>query len=250
MIKVENLDFKIQNKEILKNIKISIEKKKVIGIIGENGCGKSTLLKNIYRNYIPKKNSIFLDGIELNDYSVKNLSKKLSVLSQNQKITFDFSVKEIVEMGKYNRSSLFWGKNSFQNDIDNALEQVGILHLKESSFLTLSGGEMQRVLIARAIAQESEVLLLDEPTNHLDVRYQYQIMDLVKKLNKTVIAVIHDINIASRYCDYIFAMKDGEIKYEGTPENIITSEKIGHIFEISVDIIKHPKNQKPIVIFL
>ncbi|MGL5918291.1 MAG: ABC transporter ATP-binding protein [Cetobacterium sp.] len=249
MIKVENLDFKIDKKEILKNIKIGIEKKKFIGIIGENGCGKSTLLKNIYRNHIPKKNSIFLDGIELNNYSVKDLSKKLSVLSQNQKITFDFLVKEIVEMGKYNRSSLFI-KNTFQKDIDKALEAVGILHLKESSFLTLSGGEMQRVLIARAIVQESEVLLLDEPTNHLDVRYQYQIMDLVKKLDKTVIAVIHDINIASRYCDYIFAMKDGKIKYEGTPEDIITSQKISEIFEISVDVIKHPKNQKPIVIFL
>ncbi|MGL4365071.1 ABC transporter ATP-binding protein [Cetobacterium sp.] len=249
MIKVENLDFKIDKKEILKNIKIGIEKKKFIGIIGENGCGKSTLLKNIYRNYIPKKNSIFLDGIELNNYSVKDLSKKLSVLSQNQKITFDFSVKEIVEMGKYNRSSLF-SKNFFKKDIDDALEQVGMLHLKESSFLTLSGGEMQRVLIARAIVQESDVLLLDEPTNHLDVRYQYQIMDLVKKLDKTVIAVIHDINIASQYCDYIFAMKDGQIKYEGTPEEVITSEKINEIFEIEVEVIKHPKNQKPVVIFL
>lgn len=249
MIKVENLDFKIDKKEILKNIKIGIEKKKFIGIIGENGCGKSTLLKNIYRNYIPKKNSIFLDGIELNNYSVKDLSKKLSVLSQNQKITFDFSVKEIVEMGKYNRSSLF-SKNFFKKDIDDALEQVGMLHLKESSFLTLSGGEMQRVLIARSIVQESDVLLLDEPTNHLDVRYQYQIMDLVKKLDKTVIAVIHDINIASQYCDYIFAMKDGQIKYEGTPEEVITSEKINEIFEIEVEVIKHPKNQKPVVIFL
>jgi len=249
VIKVESLDFKIDKKEILKKIKLDIKKKKFIGIIGENGCGKSTLLKNIYRSYIPKKNSIYLDGVELNDYSVKELSKKLSVLSQNQKITFDFSVKEIVEMGKYNQSSLF-SRNSFEEDINLALEKVGMLHLKEASFLTLSGGEMQRVLIARSIAQESEVLLLDEPTNHLDVRYQYQIMDLVKKLNKTVIAVIHDINIASRYCDYIFAMKDGEIKYEGSPEVLITPEIISEIFDIDVEIIKHPKNQKPIAIFL
>lgn len=249
MIKIENLDFKIDEKEILKNIKLKIKKREFIGIIGENGCGKSTLLKNVYRNYIPQKNSVYLDDIELNDYSVKELSRKLSVLSQNQKINFDFSVKEIVEMGRYNRSSLF-ASNSNEKDIDDALNQVGMLHLKQASFLTLSGGEMQRVLIARSIAQESEVLLLDEPTNHLDIRYQYQIMDLVKKLNKTVVAVIHDINIASRYCDYIFAMKDGEIKYEGTPENIITSEKINEIFGIEVEVIKHPKTQKPIVIFL
>ena len=107
MIKIDDLDFKIETRDILKNIKLNIEEKKFIGIIGENGCGKSTLLKNIYRNYTPKKNSIYIDGIELNDYSVKELSKKISVLSQNQKIIFDFTVKEIVEMGKYNKSSLF-----------------------------------------------------------------------------------------------------------------------------------------------
>ena len=249
MIKIDDLNFKIQKKDILKNVKLDIKEKKFVGIIGENGCGKSTLLKNIYRNYIPQKNSIYLDGIELNDYSVKELSKKISVLSQNQKIIFDFTVKEIVEMGKYNKSSLF-SKKDHEKDIDEALEKVGMKNLKEASFLTLSGGEMQRVLIARSIAQESEVLLLDEPTNHLDMRYQYQIMDLVKSLDKTVVAVIHDINIASRYCDYIFAIKDGEIKYEGTPEEIITVDKIKDIFQIDVSIIKHPLNKKPIVIFL
>ncbi|MEG0234955.1 ABC transporter ATP-binding protein [Cetobacterium sp.] len=249
MIKIDDLDFKIETRDILKNIKLNIKEKKFIGIIGENGCGKSTLLKNIYRNYTPKKNSIYIDGIELNDYSVKELSKKISVLSQNQKIIFDFTVKEIVEMGKYNKSSLFSKKN-YEQDIDEALEKVGMKHLKDSSFLTLSGGEMQRVLIARSIAQESQVLLLDEPTNHLDVRYQYQIMDLVKSLDKTVVAVIHDINIASRYCDYIFAIKNGEIKYEGTPEEVIVSEKIKEIFQIEVEVIKHPLNNKPIVIFL
>ncbi|WP_432204810.1 ABC transporter ATP-binding protein [Cetobacterium somerae] len=249
MIKIDDLDFKIENRDILKNINLNIKKNKFIGIIGENGCGKSTLLKNIYRSYIPQKNKIYLDGIEINDYSIKELSRKISVLSQNQKISFDFTVKEIVEMGKYNRSSLFEKKN-YENDLDEALDKVGMKHLKSASFLTLSGGEMQRTLIARSIAQESKILLLDEPTNHLDVRYQYQIMDLVKKLNKTVIAVIHDINIASRYCDYIFALKNGKIEYEGTPEEVIDSKKIKDIFQIEVEVIKHPLNNKPIVIFL
>ena len=205
-IDVKQLSVTLGNRHILHDINVSVPIGKITTLIGPNGCGKSTLLKNIYRNYIPKKNSIYVDGIELNDYSVKELSKKISVLSQNQKIIFDFTVKEIVEMGKYNKSSLF-SKKDYEKDIDEALDKVGMKHLKDSSFLTLSGGEMQRVLIARSIAQESRVLLLDEPTNHLDVRYQYQIMDLVKSLDKTVVAVIHDINIASRYCDYIFAIK-------------------------------------------
>ncbi|MGL5001255.1 MAG: ABC transporter ATP-binding protein [Cetobacterium sp.] len=249
MIKINNLNFKISKKEILKGINIEIKQNKFIGIIGENGCGKSTLLKNIYRSYSPEKETIFLDEIDLNNYSIKDLSQKISVLSQNQKIEFDFTVQEIVEMGKYNKSS-FFSKISFDNEIEDALEKVGMKEFKNASFLTLSGGEMQRVFIARSIAQESDILLLDEPTNHLDIKYQYEIMNLVKNLKKTVIAVVHDINIASRYCDYIFAMKSGVIKYEGTPEEVLTKEKMNEIFEIEVEIIKHPITNKPVIIFL
>ncbi|WP_297597803.1 ABC transporter ATP-binding protein [uncultured Cetobacterium sp.] len=249
MIKIKNLNFDIDKRQILKNIELEIEKYKFIGIIGENGCGKSTLLKNIYRNFKPKNGTILLDDIDLNSYSVKGLAEKLSVLSQNQKITFDFTVKEIVEMGRYTKTSIF-SKDTSENEIDEALNKVGMKAFKNQNFLTLSGGEMQRVLIARSIAQESEVLLLDEPTNHLDIRYQYQIMDLVKNLNKTVIAVIHDINIASKYCDYIFAIKNGEILYKGEPDKIICADNIKTIFEIDVEIINHPKTNKPVVIFL
>ncbi|MGL4910061.1 MAG: ABC transporter ATP-binding protein [Cetobacterium sp.] len=249
MIKIKKLNFVIDEIEILKNITLEIKEKKMVGIIGQNGCGKSTLLKNIYRIYRPPKNKLYLDGIELNEYSIKDLSKKISVLTQNQKINFDFTVKEIVEMGSYNKNSLFFKKNC-NLEVENALEKVGMSKYKNSNFLTLSGGEMQRVLIAQSIVQNSEVLLLDEPTNHLDIKYQYEIMNLVKSLNKTVVAVIHDINIASQYCDYIIAIKDGEIKYKGSPQEIITEKKIKEIFEIEVTIIKHPKNKKPVVIFL
>lgn len=249
MIKIKNLNFNIDGRQILKDIEFEVKKYKFIGIIGENGCGKSTLLKNIYRNHKPKNGVILLDNIDLNSYSVKKLAEKLSVLSQNQKITFDFTVKEIVEMGRYTKTSIF-SKETSEDKIEEALEKVGMEKFKNQNFLTLSGGEMQRVLIARSIAQESEVLLLDEPTNHLDIRYQYQIMDLVKSLNKTVVAVIHDINIASKYCDYIFAIKNGEIVYKGTPSEVISIENIKKIFEIDVEIINHPKTNKPVVIFL
>ncbi|MEG0068924.1 ABC transporter ATP-binding protein [Cetobacterium sp.] len=249
MIKIKNLNFNIDGRQILKDIELEVKKHKFIGIIGENGCGKSTLLKNVYRNHKPKNGVILLDNIDLNNYSVKELAEKLSVLSQNQKITFDFTVKEIVEMGRYTKTSIF-SKETSEDKIDEALEKVGMKKFKNQNFLTLSGGEMQRVLIARSIAQESEVLLLDEPTNHLDIRYQYQIMDLVKSLNKTVVAVIHDINIASKYCDYIFAIKNGEIVYKGTPSEVISIENIKKIFEIDVEVINHPKTNKPVVIFL
>ncbi|WP_297404246.1 ABC transporter ATP-binding protein [uncultured Cetobacterium sp.] len=249
MIKVKKLSFNIDNKDILKDIDIEIKKHKFVGIIGENGCGKSTLLKNIYKSYSPEDDKIFLEGKDLKKYSIKELAQKISVLSQNQKIIFDFTVKEIVEMGRYTKSSLFYKKDE-EKEIDKALEKVGLLEKKHQSFLTLSGGEMQRVFIARSLAQESNILILDEPTNHLDMRYQYQIMNLIKSLNKTVVAVIHDVNIASSYCDYIFAMKDGKIICEGSPEEVITKKKIKKIFEIDVDILPHPTTKKPLVIFL
>lgn len=249
MIKIEGLNFSIDNKNILNNINMKIDEHKFVGIIGENGCGKSTLLKNIYRNYKPEKNKIFLSNVDLNEYTPKGLAEKISVLSQNQKINFDFSVREIVEMGRYTKSSFFSNNNS-EKEMNVALKSVGMEKFKDHNFLHLSGGEMQRVLIARSIAQESDIILLDEPTNHLDIRYQYQIMDLVKKLKKTVVAVIHDINIASKYCDYIFAIKNGEIIYEGEPKDVITEEKIKEIFDIDVSVLKHPKGDWPVVIFL
>lgn len=249
MIKIKKLSFNIENKKILKDISIEIKKHKFVGIIGENGCGKSTLLKNIYKLYHPKEEKIFLQGKDLKKYSVKELAEKISVLSQNQKIAFDFTVEEIVEMGRYTKSSIF-SKKGDEKEINNALEKVGMLDKKCQSFLTLSGGEMQRVLIARSLAQESEVLILDEPTNHLDIRYQYQIMDLIKNLDKTIVAVVHDINIASNYCDYIFAMKNGEIIFEGDPQDVITKEVIKKVFEIDVEIVSHPITKKPVVIFL
>nr|WP_307775251.1 ABC transporter ATP-binding protein [uncultured Cetobacterium sp.] len=249
MIKVKSLDFKINDLKILKDINIDIKKSNFIGIIGENGSGKSTILKNIYRMYSPKQNSIFLDGEDINSYTSKELAKKISVLSQSQRVTFDFSVKEIVEMGLYAKTSLFASKN-YEKKIDEALSLVGLLDYKDKSFLTLSGGEIQRVFIARALAQESEILILDEPTNHLDVRYQYQIMDLVKSFSKTVVSVIHDINIASRYCDHIYAIKNGEIIYSGTPEEVLTSDNIKEIFQIETQVVDHPKTGKPLIVYM
>lgn len=249
MIKVKNLTFNIDEKEILKEIDIEVKKHKFVGIIGENGCGKSTLLKNIYKLYHPKEDKIYLQGKDLKKYSVKELAEKVSVLSQNQKVAFDFTVEEIVEMGRYTKTSLF-SKGGIDKEVDKALEKVGLMEKRHQSFLTLSGGEMQRVLIARSLAQESEILILDEPTNHLDIRYQYQIMDLIKDLEKTIVAVIHDVNIASSYCDYIFAMKNGKILYEGSPEEVITKENIKKIFQIDVEIVPHPITQKPVTIFL
>lgn len=251
MIEVKNLNFSIENKKIVEDISIKVNQGQFIGVIGANGSGKSTLLKNIYRFLKYDSGNIKLKNIDLYSYSSKDLAKEMAVLAQKQNMNFDFSVKEIVEMGRYaHKHSIFDSEeNKNSKFVEEALNAVGMYEMKDRSFLSLSGGEMQRVLIARALAQNTEILILDEPTNHLDIKYQIQIMELVKKTGKTILAVIHDMNIASSYCNYIYALKDGKIYFEGSPEKIFTKENIKNIFDVEADILIHPKNKRPLIVF-
>ena len=249
MLKIKNLNFSIENNEILKNISLNVKTKQNVGIVGANGCGKSTLLKNIYRYLKYESGSITLNDILVEEYKPRELAKQMSILAQKQEINFDFTVEEIIEMGRYaHEKSIF---STYQKEeIESALKQVGMENMKERSFLTLSGGEMQRILIARSLVQKSELLILDEPTNHLDIKYQLQIMDLIKKINRTTLSVIHDMNIASSYCDYIYAIKNGEIILEGTPKTVFTEENILNIFDVRCKVIEHPTKKVPLIIFL
>lgn len=252
MLEIKDLNYEINKKLRLHNINIELKKGMFIGIIGENGCGKSTLLKNICGIIENKNTSIYLEKKDIKKYSKKELSKKISILSQVQKINFDFTVREIVEMGRYTHENTIFNKEIFKENkdiIDKSLDEVGLKGLENRSFLELSGGESQRALIARTLAQNTEIIILDEPTNHLDIKYQFQIMEIIKKQQKTVLAVIHDINIASYYCDYIYALKNGEIIEEGIVQEILTKEKLKRIYGIDVDIITHPTRNVPYVIY-
>ena len=249
MLKIKNLNFSIENIEILKNISLNVKSKKNVGIIGPNGCGKTTLLKNVYRYLKYQKGTITVNDILIEEYKPRELAKQVAILAQKQEINFDFTVEEIVEMGRYTHEKSIFSIYK-KEEIISALKQVGMEHTKDRSFLTLSGGEMQRVLIARALVQKSELLILDEPTNHLDIKYQLQIMKLIKEIDRTTLSVIHDMNIASSYCDYIYAIKNGELILEGTPEVVFTEKNIFEIFDIQCKVVKHPTHQTPLIIFL
>lgn len=251
MLQINDLSYEIDSKQILDSINLNIQKGKFVGLIGANGCGKSTLLKNIYGNLKTKSSEILLEGENIESLERKQIAKKLSVLAQSQQIDFDFTVENIVEMGRYSHHTIFsQNKTNSKKIVKKHLVDVGMLHMKDKSFSTLSGGEKQRVLIARAFAQETDFLILDEPTNHLDIKYQIQIMDIIKKQKKTVLAVIHDMNIASSYCDYIIALKDGKIVAQGSPLEIFTTENIENIFGIKSHIIEHPIKKTPFIIYL
>ena len=250
-LKVNNLKFRIDKKEILKNISFDVPKGSFIGIIGPNGSGKSTLLKNIYRLYKPYSGEILLDNKDLFKMKDKDCAKEIAVLAQESNSQFDFTVEQIVKMGRYPYKSMFedYSKKDLKMVYD-MLKKVGLEDYKDRSFSNLSGGEKQRVLIARALVQNTDFLILDEPTNHLDIGYQIQLMDLVKSLNITTLSAIHDMNLASMYCDYLLVMKDGKIITCGTVKEVITKEMLKDVFGVNAYIGINPINNKLQVSFM
>ena len=231
MLKVENITYKTRQTEILKGVSLQVKQGEFVGVIGPNGSGKSTLLKNIYRMLTPTSGEILLDGQSL---------IKMAVVSQENEANFDFTVGEVVQMGRYPRKKMMEAANERDREIvGRSLEMVGMEEFQERSFLTLSGGEKQRVLIARALAQETEMIILDEPTNHLDIGSQLKTLSLLKSSGKTVLTALHDLSLAARFCDRIYVLKDGKNLCDGTPETLISSELVKELYQIEAEVFLH-----------
>lgn len=223
----------IGQKEILKGIDFSLHNKEFVGIIGPNGSGKSTFLKCVYRIQKPTGGDIYFDGRHLDELSYRESALKLAVVAQHNFYSFDFSVLDVVLMGRSPHKKVLERDNLEDFRIARAaLARVGMEKFEQRSFSTLSGGEQQRVILARALTQQTECLVLDEPTNHLDIKYQLEIMDIVKSLDATVVAAIHDLNIAAMYCDRLVAIKDGRVVGLGTPKELLTEKFIYDMYEV------------------
>ncbi|WP_066873908.1 ABC transporter ATP-binding protein [Clostridium mediterraneense] len=250
-LKIEGLEYEIGKQKILKGIDLEIPKGKFVGIIGPNGSGKSTLLKNIYRVYKPNKGKIYIDGKEINEMKSKEIAKELAILAQESSTQFDFTVEDVVKMGRYPYKSMFedYSKEDIKL-VDGMIKRVGLEKYKDRNFNTLSGGEKQRAFIARALVQDTDFIILDEPTNHLDITYQIQLMDIIKDLNVTVFAALHDMNISAMYCDYIIVMKQGEILKSGTVDEIFTSETIKEVFGVDSYISENPVNGRKQIFYI
>ncbi|WP_125153147.1 ABC transporter ATP-binding protein [Clostridium rectalis] len=251
IINIRNLNYSYSNKAILKNINISLEKNKFYSIIGPNGSGKTTLLKNILRVVPIKKNSIYIEGDDIVNLSTKDLSKKIASVPQNTMIDFDFTVMDIVLMGRAPYLSRL--KNETEEDLIVAKESMVMTstwHLKDKLVNELSGGERQRVIIARALAQQSKIILLDEPISNLDIQHQVDILDTIKFLKKdiTVIAVLHDLNLAAQYSDELILLKEGKIVSMGEPEKVLNKQTIKNVYHVETYILKNPITGKPHII--
>lgn len=235
-IRVDGLSFSYRSSFAVKGVSLELRKSELLGIIGPNGSGKSTLLKCINRILEPRQGLIELDGKNLRSMSRTEIARVAGYVPQNHILSQDgITAFEVVLMGR--RPYTSW--RSSEDDAEAVWRAIGMLGLEEiamRNFYELSGGEQQKVLIARAIAQEAKVLLLDEPTSNLDIKHQLEVMDIIKKLVSgdgiSAIVVMHDLNLASRYCDKVIMMKNGSIFAAGPPGSVLVSENIATVYGI------------------
>lgn len=250
-IKAENLSVKIGNKMIIRDINAEVKNKEFVGIIGPNGSGKSTFLKTIYRVLKPNKGIIWIDGKSLEAITPKESAQKLGVMTQMNNLNFDFTVEEVVLMGRTPHKKLIEQDN--ENDYllaHESLLKTGMADFAVRNFNTLSGGEQQRVMMARVLTQEPKALILDEPTNHLDIQYQIQLLRTVKSLKVEIFAAMHDLNLAATYCDKLYVMNKGKVVTFGVPEEILTEKLIKDVFGVQALIVEIPSLNRKNIVFI
>ena len=252
-LEVSSLRYLYDKKLVLDGLDFEIKEGEVIGILGPNGCGKTTLLKNLNKNLSPNGGCILLDGDDIQDIVKKDIAKKVAVVPQTNEINFAFTVRDIVAMGRIPFQGMLSGENrEDKRVIDEAIEQTGLKDLADRHINTMSGGERQRVIIARAIAQTPKIILMDEPTLHLDISMQFDALNLVHRLAKknglTVVIVSHDLPMVARYCDRILMLHDHKIYALGAPEEVLTPENMKTVFNVDAELQKDSKTGRNTVI--
>jgi iron complex transport system ATP-binding protein len=248
-LKVKNIEFGYNSTPVLDNISMELDRSEIVGIVGPNGAGKSTLIRCIDRILKPKNGSILVDGNDIDNMTRLEIARKMGYVPQSATRVFPASVIDTVLMGR--RPHLGW--KSSEEDMEKVLEvleQLGILQFAMREFNEISGGQQQKVLIARAIAQEADILLLDEPTSNLDIKHQLEVMeimnDIVRKKGISAIMAIHDLNLASRYASKILMMNGGRIFSAGSPVLVLTAKNIRHTYGVEVEIMSD--RERPYII--
>lgn len=250
-INIKDLRIGYDKKIIIEGLDLCIEEGKVTSIIGPNGCGKSTLLKSIGRILKKEKGEVFLLDKNMDNMKSKEIAEKLAILSQNPTAPSELKVEELVSYGRYpHRSNVNKLSRKDKEKIEWALKVTNTLEFRERELSDLSGGQRQRVWLAMALAQETDILLLDEPTTFLDMSHQLEVLNIVNNLNEkhkcTVVMVLHDINHAAKYSDFIIAMKDGKILYKDEPNSIMKKEVLKNIYNIDAELIINKNYDVPL----
>ena len=242
VFEIKDLHFAYGTNEVIKGLSVKIAEGKVTTLIGANGCGKSTLFNLITKNLRPKSGSILMNGTDVADMRLKEFAQKAAIVHQYNTAPEDITVEKLVGYGRTPHQSFGISSDTKKDEemIETAMQITNITKHRDKPVSKLSGGQRQRVWIAMALAQETKILFLDEPTTYLDIRYQLQILKLVRTLNEqygmTIIMVLHDINQSLYYSDEIIAMKDGKICAQGEPQKIITSELMREVYGVDLQI--------------
>ena len=224
--------------EICSEVSLVAESGQVVGIVGPNGSGKTTLLRAVYRVLRPRLGRVVVGEDDLWELQPSEAARRIAVVVQEPRSDFEFTVREVVMMGRSPHQSSFARESAEDRQrVADALAHVGIAELVARSFSTLSGGEKQRALIARALVQEARVLILDEPTNHLDIRYQLEVLELVRGVGVTTLMSIHDVNLASEYCDHVVVLQGGRVQAAGPVETVLIPEVLEPVFGVRVERI-------------
>ncbi|CUH94646.1 Fe(3+)-citrate import ATP-binding protein YfmF [Propionispora sp. 2/2-37] len=250
ILEAKTVSVQLEQKMVLNHIDLAIPCGKITAIIGPNGSGKSTLLKTLSKNLLPSRGKVYFNGRNMAAISNRELARRLAVLSQSPQSPPDLTVRDLVEYGRFPHRN--WWQGSLSEDetvVEDALTATGMTVFQERLLSSLSGGERQRAWIAMALAQRPEVLLLDEPTTYLDISHQLEVLELVADLNRkngiTVVMVVHDINQAAQYSDFIVVLKEGTVFASGTPADLITSAMLRDVFGVESAILQMD-NHRPL----
>ncbi|WP_326662549.1 ABC transporter ATP-binding protein [Streptomyces canus] len=224
---------------ILRDVRLDVPDGAFVGLVGPNGSGKSTLLRCVYRALRPAGGAVRLDGDDVHTMDPRAAARVLAALPQESSAEFDFTVAEVVAMGRLPHR----GRTAAADEkiCADAMDRTGVRHLADRGFLALSGGEKQRVLIARALAQQPRVLVLDEPTNHLDIAHQLDVLSLVRGSGLTVLAALHDLNLAAAHCDLLYVIADGRTVASGPPHDVLQPALLAEVFGIRAHPVRHPE---------
>lgn len=249
-VRFEDVSVAIDNKAIVSDVSFAVEEGAFVGLLGPNGSGKSTLLRTLYRVHKPSRGAVYVGDRDVAGLSARENARLVAVMTQEIAHDFALTAFDVALLGRVPHQRGFGRDSDYDRELAYAaLRSVGAAQLAARMFAALSGGEKQRVLLARALVQEAPVLVLDEPTNHLDIGFQLELMSLVQERGLTTIAALHDLNLAATFCDQVVVLREGAVVAAGTPDAVLQPALISDVFAVVAHTLSHPVDGRNVIAF-